>query len=138
MSLRGMQRRPAPAHAAPDDGAALLPWYAFEAVIERSLAMLHGVHIELSLFVIRSDRTIEGGAMAAIAASWCRFGAVGRLPDASIGLFYLGPHERRGGTALADHLRRRVEHHLRASDLVIAQGWSDEVDGASDLLNLLP
>lgn len=137
MPLRVMRRRPAPARAALEDGEALLPWYAFEAVIERSLAMLRGVHIPLSLFVIRSQRIIEGETTAAIAASWCRFGTVGRLPDARIGLLYLGPHERPGDAVLAEYLRRRIERYLPAFDLAVAQGWSDEIEGADDLLNLL-
>jgi hypothetical protein len=137
MSLRATRRRPVDARTVPDDGEGLLPWYAFESVIDRSLAMLHGVHIPLSLFAVRSDRIVERQARAAIAAAWCRFGTVGRLPDARIGLLYLGPDERGGNSMLATHLRRQIERHLPAFDLVAVQCWSDEIDGTSDLLNLL-
>lgn len=134
---KSFRRRPVAEYLPTDGGEALLPWYAFESAIDRSLAMLRGVHIPLSLFVIRSHRIIQGETTAAIAAAWCRFGTMGRMPDASIGLLYLGPHERHGDAALLAHLRREIERLMPAFDLAVAQCWSDELDGASDLLHLL-
>lgn len=124
----------------------LLPWYAFAAAIERSLRMLHGVHIPVSLCAIRADRGVPAEALAVVGEALCQFGAAGRLADGSIGLLYLGPHEHDSGGALANFLRKRIESRLhegglnalgRRIDIKVARRWTDEIDDSSELVSLL-
>lgn len=148
MSLFSALRRPTPDPSGFSDSATILPWHAFDAAIERSLKMLHGVHIPVSLFTVRFGELLRGDPAEAIGDALCQFGSAGRLADGRIALLYLGPRSRAGDgdVTLVRHLHSRIEQRLkergwaalcRNLELAAAHGWTDELDGSTDLVRLL-
>jgi hypothetical protein len=148
MSLFTTIFRPAARPAIPSDSATLLPWHAFDAAIERSLMMLRGVHIPVSLFAVRLGADGLGEDAEVIGDALSQFGSVGRLADGSIALLYLGPRkaEPDGDLALAWHIRTRIERRLQERgwpllagqlELAAVHGWTDEIAGSADLMRSL-
>ena len=130
------------------DSDTLLPWHAFESEIGRSLRMLRGWHIPVSIFAVRLGEVARGAAADAVGEAIGRFGTVGRLADGSIGLLYLGPRSReQGGDAiLAGQVQKSIERRLHERgwaalshrlELVAAHGWTDEIGGSTELVRML-
>ncbi|HLI12291.1 MAG TPA: hypothetical protein VKY65_11890 [Alphaproteobacteria bacterium] len=145
MTLFSTFLRPGHRAAAPVESSNLLPWYAFDAAIERSLRMLRGVHVPVSLFAIHLGGPSRHEATEAIGEALNRFGPVGRLADGGIGLLYLGPRatDESGDEALTNHLHSRVVRRLRESgwtaltrhmEFTAVHGWTDEMASSADLV----
>lgn len=149
MSLFSAILRPAGRKDLPESaGTTLAPWHAFDAAIERSLRMLRGVHVPVSLFAIRITGMQRDEAATVIGEALSQFGPVGRLGDGSIGLLYLGPRSPNpdGDAALANHVFSRVDGRLqergygalcRSLELAAVHGWTDQIQGSADLIRAL-
>ena len=130
------------------DSDTLLPWHAFDADIERSLRMLRGVHIPVSMFAVGLGDVARRSAADAIGDALGRYGPVGRLADGRIGLLYLGPRsrEQNGDAILANQVQKSIERRLhergwsalvQSLELAAAHGWSDEIFGSVELIRML-
>lgn len=143
MPLLRIWRRSSPPARGRVRTAVIPRWPAFASSIERSLRLLHEVHVPVSLFALRLD----GGdkAVDAAAGALVRFGAVGRLPDGSLGLLYLGPRPagRRGEAALENQIFMTAAHGLGEQGwaavgetpvLTAVHSWTDQVRDVAALV----
>ncbi|HYB08970.1 MAG TPA: hypothetical protein VEJ16_04815 [Alphaproteobacteria bacterium] len=148
MSLFTSLRRSPSAAGILIDNDTLLPWHAFDADIERSLRMLRGVHIPVSMFAVGLGEVSRGSAAEAVGDALSRYGSVGRLADGRIGLLYLGPRslEQNGNAVLANQVHKSIERRLHergwsglieSLDLAAAHGWTDEIFGSIELIRML-
>jgi len=126
----------------------LLPRQAFADTAARSLRLLRGLHVPVTLFAVRLPPGVIAEAEACVSAILQPFGAVGRLPDGRIGLLYLGPHSpgRAGERTLATHLLARIARRLgergweamsRGVELSAAHAWADAIQQPAELLRAL-
>lgn len=123
----------------------------FDMALGCTLDLLSGVHSGITLFAVSWLLPPPSEVEMATAATLSPLGSVGRLPDGRIGLGYVEPRSPGGDEVHPDTLlalvRDRVERRLTdagwsryawATRLTTARGWTDEIDGVSDLVARLP
>mgnify|MGYP001552551537 FL=1 len=123
---------------------AVAGWAELQAEVECSLLALRCTHLRVSLFAVGlGTQSRAGGAVARALAA---LGPVGRLPDGSLGLLYLGPRPCgiSSEAPLVETVRRRVQAALGGAErhgvqplIAAVHAWSDELAGVGALLQLL-
>lgn len=125
-------------------GGAAPSWPSFEAEIERSLRLLRPIRLPVTLFALKfpADAAADRAAVDALSG----LGAVGRLPDGRLGLFYLGPRTagESGEAALVKLVYERAARAFAAQgcgaealQVAAAHAWTDALTSAAFFAALL-